>query len=328
VTDLSSPPAICEELTDQTSGDPLEKMVSADVRIWNFFGVLVPFLGLAAAVVLFWGHGCNWTQLSLMLSMYIVTGIGVTVGFHRLFTHRAFETVPVIRAILIVMGSMSVEGNLLTWVAQHRQHHQFPDRDGDPHSPHLHGAGMKGLLAGFWHAHIGWFFDAPNPDMPKYVGDLLEDPLVRRMSALFKLWVVLGFLLPAAAGGLISHSWTGFYLGLIWGGLLRVFLIHHVTWSINSVCHIWGTRPFRTADESRNNALFAVLAFGEGWHNNHHAFPNSARHGLRWWQIDTSYVTIRFLEIFKLAWKVKLPSTSALSRKSGQATGSVSETSH
>jgi stearoyl-CoA desaturase (Delta-9 desaturase) len=306
---------VLETPTGQSSPDALEQLVSADVRIWNLFGVVLPFLGLAIAIVLLWGHGCGWVPLGLMLGMYCLTGTGVTIGFHRLFTHRSFETNGIVKIVLIILGSMSVEGTLLTWVAQHRRHHQYPDREGDPHSPHLHGEGMTGLFAGFWHAHIGWFFEPADPDLHRYVADLWRDPLVRRTAGLFKVWVALGLILPALAGGLLMRSWSGAFLGFIWGGLVRIFLIHHVTWSINSVCHLWGRRTFRTADRSRNNVIFGVLAFGEGWHNNHHAFPNSPRHGLQWWQIDISYIVIRILEMLGLAWNLKLPAEAAMALK-------------
>jgi len=301
--------------SEQSPPVGLEKLVNEDVRIWNFFGVTVPFLVLALAIVLLWGRGCGWVPLGLMLVMYCVTGLGVTLGYHRLFTHRAFETTPVMKVILIIMGSMSTEGTLLTWVAQHRRHHQSPDQEGDPHSPHVHEDGGKRLLGRFWHSHIGWFLKPADPDLYRYVADLWRDPLVRRTGGLFKLWVVLGLVLPAAIGGLITRTWTGAFLGMIWGGFVRMFLIHHVTWSINSVCHLWGGRTFRTPDHSRNNAIFGILAFGEGWHNNHHAFPNSARHGLKWWQIDTSYLIIRGMEKLGLAWNVKLPAKHSMVAK-------------
>ena len=315
MTDTSSYVSLSQAPAEQSHHDELEEVVGADVRIWNVFGVTVPFVGLVVAIVLLWGHGCGWVALGLMLGMYCVTGLGITLGFHRLFTHRAFETNRFVKIVLIIMGSMSAEGTLLTWVAQHRRHHQYPDREGDPHSPHLHEQGVAGLLAGFWHAHIGWFLKPADPELPRYVVDLWRDPLIRRMSALFKLWVVLGLALPAAIGGLLTRSWNGALLGFIWGGFVRMFLIHHVTWSINSVCHLWGGRTYRTVDHSRNNAIFAILAFGEGWHNNHHAFPTSARHGLKWWQIDTSYLIIQGLKMVGMAWDVKLPSGEAMAAK-------------
>jgi stearoyl-CoA desaturase (Delta-9 desaturase) len=315
VTDTSTYVSAAQAPERQSHTDDLEQTVGADVRIWNFFGVTVPFVAMVAAIVLLWGRGCGWVSLSLMFVMYCVTGLGVTLGYHRLFTHRAFQTNRFVKIVLIIMGSMSAEGYLLTWVAQHRRHHQCSDREGDPHSPHLHDETVSGMLKGFWHAHIGWFLQSQDPELPRYVVDLWRDPLTRRMSNLFKLWVVLGLALPALVGGLITQTWNGALLGLIWGGFVRMFLIHHVTWSINSVCHIWGGRTYRTVDHSKNNFIFAILAFGEGWHNNHHAFPTSARHGLKWWQFDSSYLIIQAMQFLGLAWDVKLPTTEAMAAK-------------
>jgi stearoyl-CoA desaturase (Delta-9 desaturase) len=247
----------------------------------------------------------------LLLGMYVLTALGITVGFHRLFTHRSFETYRGVQLVLGVLGSMAVEGPLLKWVALHRRHHQHSDRPGDPHSPHLHGRGVLGVLRGLWHAHMGWVFRADPPDLDRYVEDLSRSRLLRGVSAWFLTWVALGLLLPAVLGGVISLTWMGVWTGLAWGGLVRIFLVHHVTWSVNSVCHMWGFRPYRSGDESRDNFVFGVLAMGEGFHNTHHAFPTSARHGLRWWQIDVSYYVIRALALARLAWNVKLPSKRA-----------------
>jgi stearoyl-CoA desaturase (delta-9 desaturase) len=274
--------------------------------------VALPFLGLLAAALLLWGWGFSWVQLGLLLGMYALTGLGITVGFHRLFTHRAFEGNRAVQFTLGVLGSMAAQGPLLQWVALHRRHHQHSDRHDDPHSPHHHGPGIRGLLRGAWHAHLGWLFQPKPRDLAHYVQDLRQKSGLRAVSALFPLWVVVGLLLPAALGGLLTGTWTGALLGLLWGGLARVFLVHHVTWSVNSVCHLWGQRPFRNDDQSRNNFLFGVLALGEGWHNNHHAFPTSARHGLRWWQIDLSYGVIRALALLGLAWKVRVPAKHLL----------------
>jgi stearoyl-CoA desaturase (Delta-9 desaturase) len=269
--------------------------------------VLVPFVGLVAAVALLWDFGFRWVDLALLVGMSALTGFGITVGFHRLFTHRAFETNVVVKFILAVFGSMALEAPLFQWVAQHRLHHQHSDQTEDPHSPLHHGFGLLGLLRGFWHAHIGWVFDPDAPGLEHYVKDLRQSPALRLASAMFPVWVILGLLLPAALGGLLTWSWTGALLGLLWGGLARIFLVHHVTWSVNSICHLWGGQPFATSDHSRNNFICGILAMGEGWHNNHHAFPTSARHGLRWWQIDVSYWLICILAMLGLAWKVRLP---------------------
>jgi stearoyl-CoA desaturase (Delta-9 desaturase) len=313
VTKLVFPPK--QKIETDELPDAFEEQISADVRVWNFFAVVLPFCGLVAAVALLWGRGCDRLQLEIMTVMYLITGFGISVGYHRLFTHRSFDTWPWLRATMAIFGSMAVQGVMVTWVAQHRRHHQFPDSEGDPHSPHVREKGTGGLLGGFWHSHVGWLFKPDSPELHKYVQDLRRDPVLRRISSLFIFWAILGLVIPALAGGLLTHSWFGALLGLIWGGLVRIFLVHHVTFSVNSVCHIWGSRPFRTEDESRNNVLFGVLALGEGWHNNHHAFPTSARHGLQWWQLDLSYVVIRAMALLGLAWNVKLPAAHALERK-------------
>jgi stearoyl-CoA desaturase (delta-9 desaturase) len=202
---------------------------------------------------------------------------------------------------------MALQGSLFKWVAYHRKHHQHSDTAEDPHTPHHAGHGVLGVIAGAWHAHIGWLFQADPPDLDGYVKDLARSPALRVANALWPFWVALGFVIPAVIGGLVKMSWLGVWTGLIWGGLVRVLLVHHVTWSVNSACHMWGFRPYKSDDESRNNVIFGILALGEGWHNNHHAFPTSARHGLRWWQIDISYNCIRLLALAGLAWKVRLP---------------------
>jgi len=267
---------------------------------------------LVAAPVLLWGWGFHWVDLLLLVSMYVVTAFGITVGFHRLFTHRSFETNIVVKVIFAILGSMAVQGPMLKWVAVHRRHHQFSDTPEDPHSPHHHGHGIGGLLRGAWHAHVGWIFEAEPKDLMRYVPDLQQNQSLRITSGLFFLWVFLGLVIPAALGGLLTWSWRGALTGFLWGGLIRIFLVHHVTWSVNSACHLWGSRPFRSTDESRNNAIFGVLAMGEGWHATHHAFPTSARHGLRWWQIDMSYWLIRGLKFLGLAWDVRLPTREAV----------------
>lgn len=297
-------PDVAPERAGEAAGEPL----SQTQRVATLIVMLVPLAGLIAAMALVWGWGFGTMELILMLVMYVVTGLGVTVGYHRLFTHRSFSTGPLMTAALGVMGSMAVEGPIIRWVAQHRRHHHKSDKAGDPHSPHGHGEGVRATLKGFLLAHMGWMLRPGNVDTARYAADLTKSRLVRVVSSLFPLWVLLSMLLPAAVGGLVSLSWQGALLGFLWGGLVRVLLVHHVTWSVNSVCHLWGTRPFRSHDESRNNPIVGVLAFGEGWHNNHHAFPTSARHGLRWWELDASYLVIRALEALGLAWDVRTPS--------------------
>jgi stearoyl-CoA desaturase (Delta-9 desaturase) len=298
----SSPAATTEVETDPGK----QAAISTRVRLLNLTAVILPFLGFAAVVVSLWGRGFHWVECGLLLGMYSLTAVGITVGYHRLFTHRAFEASGIVQFVLAVLGSMAVEGPLLKWVAIHRCHHQHSDTQADPHSPREQGVGLVGLLRGLWHAHLGWFFEPDPPNLPHYVKDLQQSGLLRGASKLFPLWVALGVLIPAALGGLLTRTWMGALSGLLWGGLARIFLVHHVTWSVNSICHLWGSQPFSTGDESRNNFLFGVLGFGEGWHNNHHAFPASARFGLRWWQIDLGYWLISVLALFGLASKVRL----------------------
>ena len=277
-------------------------------RLINGAGVTLPLAGLVVAICLLWGVAFFWQYLVIVAVMYLLTGFGITIGYHRLFTHRSFKTPKPVAATLAILGSMAVEGPLLHWVAVHRKHHQFSDDHGDPHSPHHHGAGLVATLRGMWHAHIGWSLGRRlRFNMAHHVRDLSKDRTLLWISRLFPLWAVLGLIIPAVAGGLWTMTWTGVLLGFIWGGLVRVLLIHHVTWSINSVCHLWGSRPYDSDDHSRNNPVFGILALGEGWHNNHHAFPTSARHGLRWWQFDASYLVIRLMERIGLASDVRVP---------------------
>jgi stearoyl-CoA desaturase (Delta-9 desaturase) len=306
----------CRNTPIEHSAEAIPAQHGLGLRIANLVIVVVPFLGFIAALLLLWGTAVDWVHLALLVVMYLATGLGITVGFHRLFTHKSFEAVKPLKALLGVLGSMAVEGPVIAWAAMHRQHHQHSDSEMDPHSPHAHGGeGTWAMLKGFWHAHMGWLISRPDMGSERYVPDLLQDKIVRNVSRLFPLWVVLGLIIPAVLGGLLTLSWTGVLLGFLWGGLARIFLVHHVTWSVNSVCHLWGSRPFRSNDHSRNNAIMGVLAMGEGWHNNHHAFPTSARHGLRWWQFDLSYCVIKVLEACRLARAVRVPSPERIAAK-------------
>ena len=301
-----------DTLIHTTSPQPFE-YPSLSTRIASLIGVVIPFAGFIAAIVLLWGRGFGWLEGGLLLSMYVLTAVGVTVGYHRYFCHRSFQTHRAVQCALAIMGSMAWEGNMLKWVAMHRCHHQHSDGEGDPHSPNEHGDGVLAVLRGMWHAHIGWIFLGDPKNLYHYVQDLSSDRLLRGISKLWLVWAFIGAAIPAAVAGLITMSWMDALMGFMWGGLARVFLVHHVTWSINSVCHLWGTRPFKSHDRSRNNFLFGVVGLGEGWHNNHHAFPTSARHGLRWWELDISYWIIRTLGLFGLAWSIKVPSSDRVS---------------
>jgi stearoyl-CoA desaturase (delta-9 desaturase) len=289
--------------------------LSLRVKLANLAAITIPLLGLVAVPVLIWGRGFHWVDLILLLVMYLITAIGITVGFHRLFTHRSFETSNLIKVLLAILGSMAVQGPLLKWVAVHRRHHQYSDKLEDPHSPSHSGHGVLGVLRGMWHAHLGWMFLPDPANLADYVKDLKKSRALRTVSALFPAWVALGLLVPAVLGGIVAESWMGALTGFIWGGLVRIVFVHHVTWSINSACHIWGRRPFKSDDDSRNNLVFGYLALGEGWHNSHHAFPTSARHGLRWWQFDASYLVIRALALLGLAWDVRVPTPSMQAQK-------------
>ncbi len=284
-----------------------------------FLSVVLPFAGLVTAIVLLWNRnsafGIGWPELIVMLVLYALCGFGVTIGFHRLLTHKAFETYRPIKLALAIFGSASGQGMCIRWCATHRRHHQVSDRDGDPHSPHVHGKGFWQMLRGFAHAHVMWCFDADCPDVTRSIPDLLEDKALLLIDQLYFFWIAVSFLIPAVVLGWYHHSWQGFCAGLIWGGIARVGLLQHVTWSVNSVCHVWGSKTFESSDHSVNNPIVAILALGEGWHNNHHAFPTSARQGLLWWQFDSSYVLLKIMETMGLVWNLRLPSQSAMQAK-------------
>jgi stearoyl-CoA desaturase (delta-9 desaturase) len=279
--------------------------MSAVHRWSNLAGVLLPFLGFVVAVVLLWNTLIDWSDLIVLLVMYVITGYGVTLGFHRLLTHRSFQTHKPVEYGLAVVGSMAVQGPVTSWVADHRKHHAHTDKEGDPHSPHGHGGGLRGALAGLWYAHMGWLFDrAGQAEHERYARDLHEDPGMRLIDRTFLLWVVVGIALPAGLGYLIDGTLAAAATGALWGGLVRIFLLHHLTWSINSVCHFFGSRRFDVEDESTNVFWLAPFTFGEAWHHNHHAFPRSAVHGLRWWEVDPTAYVIRAMRAVKLAWNV------------------------
>ncbi len=296
--------------------DSGSRLAPLHVRLATGAAVVLPPFGLLAVMVLAWGGWFHWVDLALMGSMYVLTGLGVTIGYHRLYTHKSFATRGPIAVFFAICGSMAVQGPLIWWCATHRKHHQHSDEELDPHSPHAGRApGVGGAIKGFLHAHIGWLFADITPDMKRYVPDLLADRTTLLISNAFPILVALGLVIPAVIGGLVTMSWMGALLGFLWGGVVRMFLLHHVTWSVNSVCHIWGAKDYASGDESRNNPVMGILALGEGWHNNHHAFPASARHGLKWWQFDLSWVIIRSLEKIGLAKKVRLPGLERLATK-------------
>jgi stearoyl-CoA desaturase (delta-9 desaturase) len=277
---------------------------------------IVPFAGFAFAVWALWGHGLSALDAGIALAFYVFTGLGVTVGFHRYFTHRSFETTPAVERLLAIAGSMAVQGPVITWVADHRRHHAFSDKPGDPHSPHLdEGPGVRGVVRGLAHAHLGWLFSDEYTEPRRWAPDMLKDPALDKIDRLFPLWVALTFGLPPLLGGLLSGSLQGALTAGLWGSLVRVFLLHHVTWSINSICHFYGKRPFASDDFSTNNWMLSVISFGESWHNNHHAFPTAAVHGISRGQIDPTGGVIRALEKLGLARNIKLVSERQLAAK-------------
>ena len=292
--------------------------MSALERRITVTAVVLPFLGFIAAIALLWGGAVTGLDLAILAVMYTLVGFGVTIGYHRLLTHRAFDAPDGVRGTLAVLGSMSVQGAVIHWVADHRKHHTFTDEEGDPHSPHLHGGdGWRGVLSGWWHAHTGWLFSRKDrASARRFARDLREDPVIRWVDRWFPLWAILGLVIPFVAGFALSGGslWAGF-TAFVWGGLVRVFLLHHATWSVNSVCHMYGRRPFAIEDESRNNWVVALVSLGEGWHHNHHAFPTSAKHGLERRQIDPSYGIIRAMEALGLARNVRRPSATDVQRK-------------
>ena len=285
-------------------------------QVVTLVAVVVPPLGVAAAAGLLWNVAFHPVDVVLLAGMYFVCAFGITIGFHRYFTHRSFEAKAPVKATLAILGCMTMQGPLTQWVTDHRKHHALSDRDGDPHSPHAgHGDGVMGTVRGFVHAHMGWMFSNLGMEQGRLYGrDLYEDRMVRLIDRLYLLWVVATLGIPFAIGYAIG-GWAGGIEGLLWGGLVRIFLYQHATFSVNSICHMYGRRDYRSRDESRNNWLVALLVFGEGWHNNHHAFPASARHGLHRFQVDVSWWVIRGLEKLRLVSNVRLPSDDQLRRR-------------
>jgi stearoyl-CoA desaturase (delta-9 desaturase) len=274
----------------------------------NLGAVILPFAAFLAAIPLLWNSFIGWSDLAIMAGMYVVSAGAVTIGFHRLLTHRSFETYRPVKYAFAALGSMAVQGPVIGWVADHRKHHAHADEEGDPHSPHVgHGGGLVGTLRGLWHAHVGWLFNEHGTAAyRRYARDLLEDPGMRWLNRLFLPLVGLSLLIPFVLGWGLTGELSGALTALFWGGLVRLFFVHHVTWSVNSICHFFGRRRFETDDESRNVFWLALPSLGESWHHNHHAFPRSAVHGLRWWELDVSGSIIRALRRLHLAWNVVL----------------------
>jgi stearoyl-CoA desaturase (Delta-9 desaturase) len=282
----------------------------------TLIAVVVPPLGVIAAINYLWQSAVRPVDIVLLVGLYTLCGFGITVGFHRLFSHKSFQSGKAVRATFAILGCMAIQGPLTQWVTDHRRHHAFSDKDGDPHSPHGKREGLFGGLRGLVHAHMGWLFTTKGMERGRLYGkDLYAEPLIRRIDRMYMVWVALSLGIPFAVGYAVDGTLRGGLIGLVWGGLVRIFLFQHMTWSVNSICHTFGKRPYDTADESRNNWLIALPTFGEGWHNNHHAFPGSAIHGLERRQIDMSWWVIRGLEKAGLVWNVKVPAPERLARR-------------
>ncbi len=274
-------------------------------RIGNLVGLTVPFAAFLAVVVLTWTELVGPSDLVVLAVMYSASALGATVGFHRLLTHRSFQTHKPVEYLFAVLGTLSVQGSVISWVADHRRHHAHADAEGDPHSPYGHGPGFRGAMLGLWHAHAGWLLtDGHQANANRYAKDLVEDRGMVLIDRAFLPIVAAGLAIPFALGYLITGELAGALTGLLWGGLVRVFLFHHATFSVNSICHFFGSRRFDTEDHSTNVFWLALPSMGEAWHNNHHAFPRSAYHGMRWWELDVSALVIRSMRRTGLAWNV------------------------
>jgi stearoyl-CoA desaturase (Delta-9 desaturase) len=293
--------AVCAQEIEPCANERADRIATGTVTV-------VPFLALGLVAWQTWESLLHWHDFVVFGVFYVLTGLGITVGFHRHFTHRAFRTSKPLRAALAILGTAAIEGPITAWVADHRKHHAFSDQEGDPHSPHVDcGHGLRGAVRGLAHAHLGWLFlHTQRGNKARYAPDLIADPLIRFIDRTTLLWIALGLAAPFGLGYLLGGSVAAGLTGLLWGGAVRILLLHHVTFSINSLCHFFGRRRFETGDQSRNLAWLAPFSFGEAWHNNHHAFPTSASHGLRWYEraLDTSALVIAAMERLGLVWDV------------------------
>ena len=307
---MSERPAPTADDIEPVKHETLDRIATGTVTV-------IPFLALGAIGWQAWADLLGWSDIAVFAILYVLTGLGITVGFHRHLTHRAFATSRAVRGVLAALGSAAIEGPVISWVADHRKHHAFADREGDPHSPHVgHGSGWRGAFSGLLHAHVGWLFiHTQRGARDRYAPDLLRDPVVRFIDRTFVVWVLAGFGAAFGLGVAIGGTVVAGLTGLLWGGAVRMFFLHHVTYSINSICHFFGRRGFATPDRSGNVSWLALPSMGESWHNNHHAFPTSAVHGLRWYQIDISALVISALEKVGLVWDVVRVSPERQARK-------------
>ena len=300
--------------------DPRRKTISSPYihrlqrRHFLLFDIL-PIIGTVVAFAFLLVRPFGVLEFALLFMMWLLTGLGVTVGYHRLFTHRTFKATPWVTWVLAILGSMAGQGPVISWVALHRRHHEYSDREGDPHSPNLAGDGLRGALRGLAHSHFLWMRRHEYPNVVHYAPDLIKDRNLVRIARLYYYWVGLGLLIPTVIGGLVSMSWTGAVAGLLWGGLVRIFVLEHIVWAINSFLHMFGTRNYESRENSHNGGVFALATLGESWHNNHHAFPESPSFGLDWYRLDPGFWLIRTLAICGLAWDLKMPSAERMAAK-------------
>jgi stearoyl-CoA desaturase (delta-9 desaturase) len=304
---------LIQDLTPIDDGDPI--FLSTPMKITIGIFVIGPTLLLIGVIPMAWFGLVSWLDLGLLLGFWALTALGITIGYHRYFTHGSFKAPRGVKIALALLGSMAIQGSINQWVADHRKHHQFSDEIGDPHSPWRFGTSRRAIAKGLVFAHMGWLFSEEQATVEQYAPDIRDDQDLQRINRAFPLMVAISIALPGIIGGLITMSWLGFLTGLFWGGIVRIALVHHVTWSINSICHVFGKRPFKSRDLSSNVAWLAVPSFGESWHNLHHADPTCARHGVLKGQIDPSARVIRALELTGLASDVRWPKPERIARK-------------
>jgi stearoyl-CoA desaturase (delta-9 desaturase) len=310
-TDVRTPAPDLEGVSATLGGDTQSRREQVALGIF----IVVPFLAVIAAVPVAWGGWLGWSDVAIFLLMYAITGHGITVGFHRLFTHKSYKPNRAVKVFWAIAGSMAIQGPVVRWVADHRKHHKFSDRDGDPHSPWRYGTTLGALTKGFLYAHMMWLFNPEQTPQRKYAPDLMKDRDIVRISRQFPLWVLVSLLAPAVLGGLVTMSWQGALTAFFWASLVRVALLHHVTWSINSICHTLGERPFVSRDKSANVWWLAIPSMGESWHNLHHADPTCARHGVLRGQLDTSARIIWAMEKLGLVHDVRWPVKERIAAK-------------
>jgi stearoyl-CoA desaturase (delta-9 desaturase) len=285
---------------------------STSRQLITYIVVLLPTVAFAYGMYLVWENRVTTLDMILLSVMFVLTLVGIEGGFHRLISHRAFKTYPLVRNLFVIFGSMASQGPVIFWAATHRQHHAYTDEVGDPHSPVAGSQGFLGRIIAFTYGHCRWLFANENTDWARFGADLIKDKSLFRLNQTYFTWVVLGLIIPAIIGGIATLSWEGAFGGLLWGGLIRIFLVHHTVWSVNSLCHLFGSQPFAVGGNSKNNLILALPTFGGAWHNNHHAFPRAANNSFKWWQIDIIGLIIVVLSRIGLAWELYIPTRQSI----------------